>query len=127
MQYTVSIMRLLFFSLALYISSLATVARAQEFSAPDKAHRETMSYEEYSKLREQMRTRMEKMTPEERSQKPEIVDHRTEYVEHPKSDSTYGKGYHSRSRPEDRPDIDTSRRTERPRFERFKRGDRLRR
>jgi len=114
--------------LLLCTSLFAPVAMAQEqFTAPDKEHRQGMSYEEYSQFREKMRMRMEKMHQERLEQNQESADRPAQQTERTQPDNAYGKGYHSRNRAEDRPDAGPDRQPERPRFERFNRGDMMRR
>jgi hypothetical protein len=108
----------------LLINLYFPAAMAEDLSIPDKNHRQGMSYEEYSSFREKMRMRMEKMTPEERRQSHESSNHPAAQGERPKSGSAYGQGFHSRNKPEDKPDTDTANRPERPHFERLNRVDR---
>lgn len=120
-----------FFYFTLLISLFAPVAMAQDFTPPDKEHRQGMSYEEYSSYREKMRMRMEKMTPEERKQAHEMMgrpDGKMDgKMERPNPDSAYGQGFHTRKQPDDRPANASGNRADRPRVERFNRGERLRR
>lgn len=111
----------------LCISLFAPVAMAQEFTPPDREHRKGMSYEEYSSYREKMRMRMEKMTPEERKQRHEMMNRPSDQTERPKPDSAYGQGFHSRKRLEDKPATETDNRPDRPRTERFNRRESFRR
>lgn len=107
----------------LLISHLAPVALAQDFTPPDREHRQGMSYEEYSSYREKMRMRMEKMTPEERKQAHEMMNRPSEQTEQPKRDSAYGQGFHTRPQMENMPDGTRSNRPDRPRGERLNRGN----
>ena len=116
-----------FFYFILLAFSFAPVAMAQDFAPPDKEHRQGMSYEEYSSYREKMRMRMEKMTPEERKQAHEMMLNPEGHKERPNPDSAYGQGFHTRKRLEDRPATASGNRPDRPRVERFNRGERLRR
>jgi hypothetical protein len=109
--------------LALCMSLFVPAAMAENLSIPDKEHRQGMSYEEYSNYREQMRLHMEKKHQEERMQAPASSNPRPEQTEKPNPNSAYGQGYHSRSRTENRPDMDSVNRPDRPRTERFNRGD----
>lgn len=111
------------FSLMLCMSLLVPAAMAETISVPDKERRQGMSYEEYSGYREKMRKRMEehKLPAAEHKQPPEFTPYSPEKIEKP--GSTYGQGYQSRSPAEDRPDTAVIIRPERPRFERFNRGD----
>lgn len=104
----------------LYMSMLAPVAMAQEIPIPDKAHRQVMNLEEYSKFREKMRLRMERTHAQERKQPNESGDRPAKHTERIKPDSSYGEGYHSRNRSEDRP----NNRPERPHVEKFNKPDR---
>lgn len=117
----------IFFYLILLISLSASVALAQDFTPPDREHRRGMSYEEYSSYREKMRMRMEKMSPEERRQAHEMMSRPSDQTEPPKHDSAYGQGFHTRKRLEDKPASGTDNRPDRPKIERFNRGERLRR
>jgi hypothetical protein len=114
----------LIFQLALCMSLVAPVAKAQEFTAPDRAQRQGMSYEEYRELREKMRMRMEKR--HENQRQPDDANRGAEQAEREKSGSTYGQGFDTRRQREDRPDASPDRRPDHPRFERFNRGDRAR-
>lgn len=111
------------FQLMLCMSLFVSVAKAENLSVPDKEHRQGMSYEEYSNYREKMRMHMERMTPEERKQAQDSSGHPPERMEKHNHDSTYGQGYHSRHRAEDRPDTGAGNRPDHPRVERFNRGD----
>jgi hypothetical protein len=118
-------MKILHFSsrFVLCMSLLASAAMAETLPLPDKDHRQGMSYEEYSSYREKMRKRMDehKLPAAEDKQPPESTRYSPEKIE--KSSSAYGQGYQSRSPAEDRPDTAAVNRPERPRFERFNRGD----
>lgn len=105
------------------ISFLATAVMAQDFTPPDKEHRQGMSYEEYSSYREKMRMRMEKMTPEERKQAREMMNNSSDQSDRPKNDSAYGQGFHSRHQQENMPDRTSNNRADRPRGERLNRGN----
>ena len=109
------------------ISFLAPAVMAQDFTPPDKEHRQGMSYEEYSSYREKMRMRMEKMTPEERKQAHEMMSRPEGQMERPNPDSAYGQGFHTRKQVDDRPANASGNRPDRPRPDRFNRGERLRR
>ena len=108
-------------TLVIFTSVLAPVAMAQDFTPPDREHRQGMSYEEYSSYREKMRMRMEKMTPEERRQARETMNSPSGQTERPKHDSAYGKGFHTRPQKEQMPDRPSSNRPDRPQGERFNR------
>ena len=109
--------------LVIFTSVLAPVAMAQDFTPPDREHRQGMSYEEYSSYREKMRMRMEKMTPEERRQAREMMSPPSDQTERPKHDSAYGQGFHSRPQIENMPDRASGNRPDSPRGERFNRGN----
>lgn len=111
------------FRFLLCMSLLVPAAMAETFSVPDKERRQGMSYEEYSSYREKMRKRMEgnKLPAAEQKQPSESSRFAPEKIE--KSGSTYGQGYQSRNATDDRPDMAAINRPERPRFERFNRGD----
>jgi len=104
------------FPLVLCASLFATAAMAEGIAVTDREHRKGMSYEEYSEYREKMRMQMNKIQPENSSKPPDLA-------EKPNRDSEYGKGYHARSPSQDRPDKADVTRPERPRAERFNRGD----
>lgn len=116
---TVSILLLLCVSLA------APLARAQDIAVPNREQRQGMSYEEYTDFREKMRLRMEKMRAEKRNLPPAENKRPQEEQKQADTERAYGKGYDSRSRNIDRPDI-ADRRPERPRVERFNRAERMR-
>jgi len=103
----------------------APVVMAQEFPHADRKHRQGMSYEEYSAQREQMRLRMKKMHDEEDMRSSMQKPH-TEQTEKPRMEGTYGQGFHSRNRHEDRQDTSMNNRQDRPRVERINRGERMR-
>lgn len=111
------------FQLALCLSLFLPAAMAEGLAVPDKEHRQGMSFEEYSKYRENMRLHMEKMKPDEARQKPEASAKPSAQMEKSQRDSAYGQGYQSRTPSEDRPDVGAANRPERPRVERFNRGD----
>lgn len=91
----------------------ATVAGAEELAVPDKEQREGMSYEEYAKHREKMRQRMEDTHPDKRKQPQESSPPTAEKTDTPRQDSAYGQGYSARNR-EDKPDVSSRSRPERP-------------
>lgn len=111
------------FQLLLCMSLLVPVANAENFSVPDKEHRQGMSYEEYSTYREKMRLHMDKMHPQDPRQAPAPSNPTPEQTDKLNPNSAYGQGYHSRERTEDRPDRSIDKRSDRPNFERFNRGD----
>jgi len=102
-------------------------AYAEDFSIPDKEHRQGMSYEEYSRVREKMRKHIESVPPE--AQQQEASSRGAEASAKTQHDSRYGQGYHSRNEAADRPDvpdipaIDAGSRPDRPHIERFNRSD----
>jgi len=101
----------------------APVVQAQETTVPDKAHRQGMSYEEYSKFREKMRQHMEKVHSSEAKQSPDENGSPQDKRKMRHQDSAYGQGYRSRVS-EDRPDTGRDSRPEHPqRVERIERGD----
>jgi hypothetical protein len=102
-------------------------AKAENISIPDKNHRREMSYEEYSHYREKMRMQMEQKHPQENKQPRETITRPADQAEKQKPDGVYGQGYRARNRPDDKPDSPANNRPERPRFERFNRGDMMRR
>jgi hypothetical protein len=120
-------MQIINFSLqfVLGMSLLAPAAMAENLSVPDKDQRQGMSYEEYATYREKMRKHMEerKLPPEERRQPPESPRSPPEKLEKPEHNSAYGQGYQSRKPSEDRPDSGIGNRPDRPRSERFNRGN----
>lgn len=111
------------FQLLLCISLFVPVANAENLSVPDKEHRQGMSYEEYSHYREKMRLHMDKMHPQDPKQAPAPSNPTPEQTDKLNPNSAYGQGYHSRERTEDRPDRSIDKRSDRPNFERFNRGD----
>ena len=113
--------------LALSMSLFVLPAFAEDLSMPDKEHRQGMSYEEYSNFRAKMRDQMEKAHQEELKQANKPDSARPEKSEESEQKNTYGKGYHMRDRDEARPDTTPDSRPERPRAERFNRGDMMRR
>ncbi|HUX90886.1 MAG TPA: hypothetical protein VMV48_09380 [Gallionellaceae bacterium] len=116
-------MRITNFSLPaiLCMSLFLPPAMAEQLSVPDKAHRQGMSYEEYSKYREKMRTQMESRKHEDFKPKQAPSNSPSGQIEQSQGGSAYGKGYHSRNPPEDRPHVDAVR-PDRPHGERFNRG-----
>lgn len=112
-----------YFQLLLCMSLFVPAAMAESISVPDKNQRQGMSYEEYSNYREKMRKQMEKNKPEEVKQNPAPANAPSGQTEKASQGSAYGKGYHSRNQPEDRPDTGAGNRPDRPRIERFNRGD----
>jgi hypothetical protein len=111
------------FLLALCIGLPIPAAMAQGIVAPDREQRKSMSYEEYSKYRENMRLQMEKIKPKEAKQKADSSGNSPEQSLPSPRDSAYGQGYHSRPSSVDRPDTGAGNRPERPGPERFNRGD----
>jgi nitrate reductase cytochrome c-type subunit len=101
---------------------LAPAVQAQEFSPPDREHRQGMSYEEYANFREKMRLRMEKNHADQR--KAEQEEAAPPAREH--SPSNYGQGYQARQHAAERPEP-RSERPERGHFERPQRGEMMRR
>lgn len=80
--------------LALSIST----AVAQEFTIPDREQLQSMSHEEYDAYREQMRDRMDGLSPAERDLiRPSGTSER-EQTEKRGANSSYGQGYISRNR-----------------------------
>lgn len=113
----------IFSFLLLCMSLFVPAAMAEDVVVPDKEHRKGMSYEEYSKYRENMRLHMEKMKPEDASQKTVASGSPSVQTEKSQHGSAYGKGYHSRTPSVDKPAMGAGDRPERPRVERFNRGD----
>lgn len=111
------------FSLLLCMSLVPVAAGAEAISIPDSEERQGMTYEEYSKYREKMRMQMEQISPGDKEQETEPSADSSEKAEKSQRDSTFGQGYHSRKRSEDKPDTSAKERPERPRVERFNRGD----
>lgn len=107
------------FCMCLYVP----VTMAEGISVPDKSRREGMSYEEYSAYREKMRLQMEKNKTGDSQQKPAASTSPAIQPEKPAQEGAYGKGYHSRNPAGDRPDMGAGNRPDRPRAERFNRGD----
>lgn len=105
---------------AFCISLFAPIAMAEGIAVPDKEQRQGMNYEEYSKYRENMRMQMEKIKHGNTGQKTDASSAQTEKSH---ADSTYGKGYSSRTSTIERPDSAAENRPERHRIERFNRGD----
>ncbi len=115
------------FLLALSLGLLAPVASAQEFSAPNREQRQGMSYEEYRELREKMRTHIDKRQDSQNQQTQEENSRPAQRAEREEKDSAYGQGYNSRKHSDDGLNSSTEKRSDRPRFDRFNRGDRARR
>ena len=111
--------------LTLCLGIFAPTVSAQEFSAPNKAQRQGMSYEEYSQYRENMRKRMRNMTPQERNNALEHESQTVEQTENLRSEKAYGQGYNSRIRTETRSDMNMrdSKPERQQRPEKFNRGD----
>lgn len=110
----------------LCMSLFVPAVRAQEITVPDKAHRQGMSYEEYTKFRERMRQQMEKTHSKAHKLSRDTEDSTQEQMEMHRHNSAYGQGYQSRIS-EDRPDNIRESRPERPErpehIERVDRGD----
>jgi hypothetical protein len=107
----------------LCMTLLVPALHAQEMTPPDREHRKDMSYEEYAKMREKMRTHMEKLHADEQQQSQDKGNSSRDQAEKPPRSSAYGQGYHSRNA-EDRPETGSDSKPERPqRAERFSRGD----
>lgn len=116
-------MRITDFSLPaiLCMSLFHPLATAEQLSVPDKAHRQGMSYEEYSKYREKMRMQMESRKQGDFKAKQAPSNSPSGQIEQSQGGSAYGKGYHSRNPPEDRPHVNAGR-PDRPHGERFNRS-----
>lgn len=84
-------------SAALLCLTLATSAMAQDVAIPDRDQRRGMSYEEYSQLRENMRMRMEKMHNSGSPKNVENEPHENAQAAQQNPESTYGKGYRTRT------------------------------
>jgi len=102
----------------LCMSLYVPAVMAENLSVPDKAHRQGMSYEEYSNYREKMLKHMD-----ERKLSPESSRSTSDRAEKPNPNSAYGQGYQSRKLSEERTERGINNRPERPGFERFNRGD----
>ena len=117
--------------MVLCFGMLARVGMAQEALVPDKDFREGMNKEEFLEFREKMRMRMEKAHANEN--KPahdvglDLIDRPVNQKDDEHPGSTYGRGFDSRMNKEEKPDTATGMRPDHPRFERFNRGDRMRR
>lgn len=109
--------------LALSVSLFAPAAMAENPFVPDKEHRQGMSYEEYTHYREKMRMHMEKMGPEGSRHMPTPPGSPAEQAERSDHNSAYGQGYRSRNQADGKPDTTSRNRPDRPRVERFNRGD----
>jgi len=113
----------------LCMSLLVPAVQAQELAPPDMSRRQSMSYEEYAKYRENMRQQMgkaniDKSRPDQsRSTSPQ------DRAEMRRQNSAYGHGYRSRDT-SDRPNsarednLSRENRPVRPQIERFSREDR---
>ena len=114
-----------FFALQILLcmSLLVPVAQAQELAPPDMARRQSMSYEEYAKYRENMRQQMGKANIDRNRPVQNRGTSPQDRVEMRQNNSAYGQGYRSRE-PADRPASARESRTERPQIERFSREDR---
>lgn len=110
------------FQFLLYLSLLTPIARAENITVPDKDQRQGMSYEEYSNYREKMRKHM--IERRLSSDSPALPAEKTEKSN---PNSSYGQGYHSRRPTVDRPENNFDNRPDRPKIERFNRGEMMRR
>lgn len=108
--------------LLLCMSLLSTAALAESIAVPDREHRKGMSYEEYSAFREKMRTQIRNKNNENSGGNRESLNSTTDQAGDSKRDRVYGKGFHSRSQ-QDRPDNDARNKPDRPRVEKFNRGN----
>ena len=113
--------------LVLCMNLFVPAAMAEDIFFPDQAQRQGMSYEEYSHYREQMRKHMESMHSGMHQQTREPAELPPEQLEKPNRNSAYGQGYRLRNSAEDKPDPATDSKPERPRMERFNRGNMMRR
>lgn len=107
----------------LCMSLLVPVVQAQELAPPDMARRQSMSYEEYAKYRENMRQQMGKANTDRNRPVQNRGASPQDRVEMRHHDSAYGRGYRSRE-PADKPASARENRIERPQIERFSREDR---
>jgi len=105
----------------------AQLVRAENIAIPDKVRRQEMSYEEYSNYREKMRMQMGKAHSEEAKPTQDAASRATDQIDKSKPESAYGQGYHLRNRADDKPDSAANSKPDRPHFERFNRGDMMRR
>lgn len=121
-------MKNLYLNLVLLLLASICISRAiaEDISIPDNVHRQGMSYQEYATFREKMRMQIEKTPTEDNKQIVEPTNSGAGNKE-TKSGRTYGQGYHTRMQTEDRPGSKHDKRPDRPRIERFNRGDMRRR
>lgn len=87
---------LILFATLIVLSISTTVA--QEFTIPDLEHLRSMSHEEYDAYREQMRDRMDGLSPAERDLMHPPSNMEREQTEKRGANSSYGQGYVSRNR-----------------------------
>jgi len=113
------------FTILLFGMSLSIpVALADGITIPDREHRKGMSYEEYSSFREKMRQQMESRNADApRRTTNDEGGNPADQAEKSQRDKAYGQGYHSRTAPEDRSPPRADSKPERPRADRFNRGD----
>jgi hypothetical protein len=95
-------------------------AMAENITVPDKEQLKGMSYEEYSQYREKMRLHLENPRPKGHKSTQESTNPGFDQPEQPRTDSSYGRGYHSRNDDDTR--SESRRKADRPRFERLNRG-----
>lgn len=81
-------------ALALGLGLSVQAAVAQELVIPDRQRLQLMNQEEYDAYREQMRNRMEGVSPTERSLMRELAVNGREQME--RQSNGYGQGYGSR-------------------------------
>lgn len=86
----------LFAPLIIVLSISTTVA--QEFTIPDREHMRSMSHEEYDAYREQIRDRMDGLSPADQELMRLSGTREREQTEKRGANSRYGQGYVSRNR-----------------------------
>ncbi len=107
----------------LCMSLLVPAVQAQELAPPDMARRQSMSYEEYAKYRENMRLQMGKANMDKNAPAQSRGTSPQDRVEMRRHNSAYGQGYRSRE-PSDRPNLARENRPEHTQVERFSGEDR---
>lgn len=113
-----------FYSLLL-MSLYMPAAMAENISIPDKDNRQGMSYQEYSTYRDKMRLRIESRKSDSSIQNVAPANRTDEQGEKSYRGSNYGQGYRARQQSDDRHDSTSERMHDRPRFDKFNRGERM--
>lgn len=91
-------MKVLTLSTSLTLVLSISTAVAQEFTIPDREHLQSMNHAEYDTYREQMRDRMDRLSPTERELMHHPCANNREQMEKRGANNSYGQGYVSRNR-----------------------------